>query len=284
MCLSANVQAQNSVDDLVKGVFKNEIVTFRIRQAEIIEPQDDVDYKAQNQPALAITLEVINHTKTKKISLQEEFQYELTDEFGNTYRLLSVPDHYERPIFFPNKHFPSIYPEEIFSETIFFEVPIEKSETLFLKFDATPLGISNAIQLSLPCFKIGEKEKSVVQELQSRNPIDNDLAIILPKNGAAVMPGEIVPLRIKLPADIDPPDRIYILSPDYLFEDTNLSSRYDLRIPPLQKLGPFIVVVMAMWNNDPKEIVISKSFTLKVVDPAKACMGECMNKRRNIRK
>ena len=54
-------------------------------------------------------------------------------------------------------------------------------------------------------------------------------------------------IKVQLREGIRPPDRIFIISPSYVFDSDQFARSYMLKVSNDQDFGPMIVVVMAAW-------------------------------------
>ena len=259
-------------------------IAVHIRQAELATAKDE------NTPdALNVTIDFINTSSTQKIDLSTEVGYALVDEFGNQYRRLSDETASTAP---RNKHYPSLYPNEKFTQVIAFEPPVEKSQRLELIISAPMWGESGSVKLLLP-FRSGEKKQDTLPPMEKvepsqpvqppeppvttpiRMPQQDDLKILYPSPGQKVKPGDSVFMRISLADDLPPPDEIRLYSPTSSFEDPGRAMRYDVRIPADQAPGPFTIVVLAVWGKEEIERTVSNSFTVEVVNKSNGCPENC---------
>ena len=262
----------NESTDIISNKERFEDIFFEVRDIKIAElPIDSAQLELSNPyiadglkieiPMMIISLDMINNTKNKKLDLAKDLKFELVDEFGNAYRhFAKAPKDYPDPVIVPNPHFPSLYPDEIFSETLFFEAPMDIGKQFYLQIDASALGYPQLVKKILPRSQMhrinGILKKRVAQEA--------DLKIVSPSDGELVKPGETVPLAIDLTNDVYLPDSLLIITPDYVLEDQNLKRQYQVRIPAELKQGEYTIVVMAQWQKFPKKMSISQSRTLKV--------------------
>lgn len=223
---------------------------------------------------VAISYELTNETQNRKIDLtKNDLDFALFDEFGNIYNELDSPSSYPQPTIIANKHFPSLYPKETVTYSIFFEAPVKPSQVLNLVINAESLGVADKVSFHLPVVRaLPPPEKQTVAYS------DDDLKITIPPNLRFIKPGEIIPIDVDI-AKIPRPDRIYIIAPFHLYEDTLAAGHYDLRIPKDQVEGPLTVVVLANWKDDDEEHTLSKSFTI-MVKPVKGarkiCSDDCV--------
>ncbi len=272
-------------DTLEKKNFEKDGITFLISQVHVGEwtketegslPESEtVNFKLQQKvPMLAVTIDLINKSSSKKLDLTQKMQYELNDEFGNAYDQLKIPMEYTDPVIFPNKNYPSLYPNEKFRQTIFFEAPIKSSQNLNLSILAKNLGMEEEILLPLPEEVIG----AITEYYNSEKTFsDNDLLVLTPQPGTKVYTGEVVNIEVKIKEGLQSPQSVYIISQDYTLEDERLIYKYKLKIPADQVLGPFTVLVIAKWNTKPEKTLLSKTILLEVIDRKKECEEACLN-------
>ena len=237
-------------------------IHFSIPQAAIGEfltlPQS-----SRLETVFAVTLEFRNGTSERKIDLAKGFSFAMQDEFLNSYRQIDSSSLFLPNGFSANLSPISVYPEGIYRRTIYFESPVAKSENLILKINAQNIGIADPIALNIARKMV----RNLVPPLEPRTPKDDDFSVIAPAAGTPVRPGTVVHVGIKFPQDIRRPNAIFIVAPDFTFEDPGTSCQYDVRIPKNQPQGPYVVVVMARWGTK-AEIVLSKSIMLEVVGQA----------------
>ncbi len=220
---------------------------------------------AQSLPAsrsamfLGLTIEFHNQNPHRKIDLNMDFGYHLRDEFQNEYRQVEVPGSASWAGFPRDLTPSSIYPEGLYRKTVFFENPVAVTKSLVLTIDAQNLGRSEPITLTIRRDQIPD----LTPLPQKRLPQEEDFAVLGPPAGTSVRPGTVVHIGIQIPADVSRPQGVYIISPNDIFEDRGSLYQYDIRIPKDQPQGPFVVVVMARWEQG-QEIVLSKSITLEV--------------------
>lgn len=214
----------------------------------------------------AVTYSIINQTGNKKIDLSAELAFILTDEFGNVYQRLEKPLNYGQPITVPGENFPSLYPDEQFTASIFFEAPVAASQVLNLVVDAKSIGVGETISLHLPVVRAlpAKTEEEIVFK-------DEDLQISVPKRLHRILPGDIIPIKVTVSEKIRSPDSIYIITPFYLHEDQDALGNYELRIPANQPDGPITVIVLSRWSREGQDATLSKSFTVNIKRPQTRC-------------
>lgn len=267
LCLS--VRADNNQTTVAPvlfpwGEFKSEAgVRFTIRDVEIGKWIKDAD-SHESLGIIAISYELVNETENRKIDLSNELAFTLTDEFGNQYKQFEKPLDYPRPVTVLNKYFPSFYPEEIFSSTVFFEAPVKSSQVIDLLIDAQNLGVTRQILFHLPVVRAFPPVKE-----QTAVVTDDDLQLILPPKLKSVKPGDTIPIRVRFAKDF-PPDKILVITPFYIYEDPRAAGQYNLRIPKKQPAGPLTIIVLASWAAGDTEQTASKSFTVLVRSRQKA--------------
>jgi hypothetical protein len=214
----------------------------------------------QNPLLFAVTIEFFNGNTQRKTDLVESFEFQLVDEFKNQYRVIPLREN--GATIFPKDEIPkSLYPGRKYRKTVFFEAPLNTSKTLTLTIRGNNLSVNEPIVLAIATKYIREWRPRQV----ARFPSEDDFQVIGPELGAPIFPGAVVHIGVRVPKDVRAPSGVYIISPNYVFEDADLRYQYDVRIPRDQPLGPFVVVVMARWGQT-NEIVLSKSITLQIVD------------------
>lgn len=239
------------------GAYKNDGLIFSVLHAEIIRQQPNVSY-------LAVTFDLKNETEHRKIDLNNKLELTLTDDFQNNYSQLEMPQWYAGSTEVLNDNSASLYPGKVMTQTAFFEVPINTASEIILSIDATGADIQDNIHLRF----LTKNIKMFIPEQKKYIPTDDDLKIEYPKSGMInVRPGDYVHMNIKLSSDVSSPSKVYILSPNYMFEDSELKYSYNVLIPESQKSGPFNIVIMIEWNEDTGKRYISKSVIFDVVDP-----------------
>jgi hypothetical protein len=213
---------------------------------------------------IAITYGIKNGTENRKIDLAGEMVFRLTDEFGNVYRRLEPPVNFERPVTVPNKNFPSLYPGEQFTASVFFEPPVDASQTLNLRVDAENIGVAEPVVFRLPMVRT------------SPVPPEEQLEIAIPRKfHRRVKPGDTIPIKVMVSDKLDVPDSIYIIAPFHVYEDQDAQGSYALRVPKDQPPGPLTVVILTRWGLQGQEQTLSKSFTVQVDPSPKPCSEKC---------
>jgi hypothetical protein len=267
--LSAENEAGNPS---VLNEYERDDFSFRVLRTEIV-PSAGNPKDAEPAPmVLAIDFALENNLPTRKVNLTDNLQFKLLDEFGNSYRRLSPRCIRQGRKIHPPKFPLSLYPNEKFKEFLCFEAPLAASQQLFLWVDASALGLTEPISIPLSREKIlGDNWVPA-----KRPPTEDDLKILFPKEGMTARPGQVVYLRIKFPKDALAPQSLYVVSPQYTFQDNQVTYRYDLRIPKSTKSGPFLIIVLAKWGDLFEDFTVSKSVTLNIVsDLTQKCVENC---------
>jgi hypothetical protein len=255
--------------ELIFSIVGAKIGQWRQLPASIAQPPVAAD-PLKPRSMLAVTYRFKNDTSTKKLDLSKKFEFRLMDEFGNEYESLVAPADYPDPVFTAQRHFPSLYPQDSVTETIFFETPIERSRHLRLIWDARNVGIYPPIVFRIPARDI---EKPPPDEVNI--PGESDMKILYPPPGLTVKPLDVIPLKFHLAREFPKPDTVFIITPSYTFEDLEFVRYYDLRIPADQPPGAMIVVILLRWKIGETEQTLSKSITLNVIDPQEDCKQNC---------
>ena len=182
-------------------------------------------------PQLSVDFRLLNTTDTRKLDLQKEFSFVLTDEFGNRYQIRhqSVQESYQ------SLSAVSIYPKEAFARTLNFELPIEKAAKVALNIDGNPVGIAQPIVLDLPPIPKEEMHAGI--------------KITSPEKDA-VFDREALVHLIVVPSSAVVPDKIIIDALDHTFEDASprINNIYDLNIAKDFPTGMTTVSVIAQWT------------------------------------
>lgn len=267
-------------DALLNEKYVNNGLGFTVENAKIIagasnaSPQDNAPF-AQNVsgeavPTLAIRYSFTNNNSTKKIDLDEPFEFTLNDEYGNKYHILSRPNTYLEPTAIYTGNFPSVYPGQRIEETVFFEAPIPESRSLFLSIDALNVDIPETIVIKIPTAHMEGREAillpdgNVAQLAEKKAETQiGPLKIISPVNGASVIPGQTVHLEVGIPNATASPEAIFVVIPSYVLRDDKVIYHYDVTIPEDQN-GPLSVVVIGKWHQKESEEILSDSILLNV--------------------
>ena len=218
---------------------------------------------------IAVTYELFNHNPTRKINFNEGLRFRLLDEFNNEYRQLGRPMDYDRPVRFAPAHFPSIYPDETFKETIFFEAPIKRSRTLTLLADKKNDYRNLPMEIPIPVDKIMVYDNKTQQfAVSDRFP---GIKIVIPSNNTPVQPNEIINMHV-LVHGVKAPDSLVVVAFNTTFEDYHPGKNnvYDLRIPADQTSGPLSVSIIGRWvgPEGQDDLVLSDNIVLNVVTPS----------------
>ena len=169
-------------------------------------------------------------------------------------------------------HKKSLYPNDSISYTLIFENPIKKFQELILSVDNIEPGMNTPINLAIPKDKITIDDKKLITEA-----VDTyDIKILTPSQNASVSPNSIVPLKLAFDNNVPLPSSIYVISRDYVLEDTKSSLNYAIRIPQSPKDESFPIHIIAKWNINDEIYHISKTLFLKIMDPTKKCLINCL--------
>jgi len=231
-----------------------------------------VPVRSNKSSILAIRYDFLNENIRKKVDLHRNFQFTLKDEFGNFYRQFDKPLDYEGVSEFYNKNYPSVYPGERVGQTVFFEAPIESTETLFFSIDARNIGLQTEIVIKLPLkqmvtvdsdfySRFREAEEKADAQKNQIGPIK----IVKPKSGLTVEPGQMVRIEVEIPENSREPDNIFVMIPSYVLKDAELHYQYDVTIPKDQK-DSMTVLVIGQWKHGDDEEILSDSIRLKIFD------------------
>lgn len=237
---------------------------------------------------IAITYQLLNANPNKKINLDKSFQFHLLDEFENQYLKIPKPDSYDQPIMVTDKHFPSVYPNETFKETVFFEAPISTSKRLTFLIKASPLGEAKVAKLIIPVEKsLTVAIPEVQNQLKAQGievPVQTDsivgtsrasrsVSIVFPATWTPINRGDPTQLHVSVSGN---PDLIIVAALGTTFQDKNPQSEnvYDLRIPFGYHTGPMNISVIAQWENGLEEpFILSDSIFMEVQSPYRFLEG-----------
>jgi hypothetical protein len=210
-------------------------------------------------PHIAITYEITNSSTTRKPTLDQNRKTRLIDEFGNEYRQIKLPNINQFITRMP-KNFPSLYPGDTYTTTVFFETPIPAAKKLKFICSAVDLGLTKPIDLFIDI-----TDRSTVTPIQIK---DNDqpalgIRIVDPPSGTILNQGDVVHIRIMAKGD-KPPKKIIVITLNTYFEDKapGLENVYDLNVPLNQTPGNYLVNVIAEWPGTTAENNITLSDTL----------------------
>ena len=178
---------------------------------------------------LAVTYQVHNNNPTRKFNFNHDFTFVLKDEYGNIYKQFKKPSDYPRPILFTSNHFPSIYPFESFRETVFFEVPIKKSQELVFVIESKSYNNAQPVKIKIPVGAITAFQKE--QAYPSAQLIPG-LKIVAPANGQTVLTGDLVQIYV-ITQGMKLPESIVLVTLGKTFEDLDPGKNnvYDINIP-----------------------------------------------------
>jgi hypothetical protein len=139
--------------------FKKEVnvdgLVFFVNDASLVN-------SSSGMTSIAVTLKVVNGDNTKKIDLSEGFSYRMADNFSNEYRMIGESSGFGKKAKILPDRFPSFYPGESYTETVFFEPPIESVKFLIFKINASSVGIKNEIKINIPADMIAKAPEKPV--------------------------------------------------------------------------------------------------------------------------
>jgi hypothetical protein len=207
---------------------------------------------------LVIEFRFNNQTGTRKIDLDTGFQYALADNFNNRYRPLPKPRDYTKQLEHLPANFPSVYPGESCSTTLFFEAPVSQAATLQLLVTAPSMGITNPLPVS---FSITPINPAATVADQSAPWVK----ITSPESGAVVERGVVFPLEIKL-APEHLPKKLIVIAFGQTFEDKTPTENntYNIAVPENTPFGQASINVIGRWGNPPDDQVASKDIVVYV--------------------
>ena len=256
-----------------------------LNQARLVKPAKfEPDESAM--PIFAVNYILINNTETKKLELAKPFDFELTDEFGNRYKVIT-PHANKKNNAWPEA---SLYPGATKEGTVYFEAPVKISQTLSLTIDAANIGIPQKLKIHIPSTKIKRQMSAKIDlaELADITESSNEKAVNSRSHGrnfyitnpaaqAQVLPGDTVHLQVQVNKNISKPGTVFIVTPFKVLEDASAALGYNIQIPENQPKGPITVVVIGKWLN-PAEHILSDSVTFHVVDKSEQCLKDCWAK------
>ncbi len=205
---------------------------------------------------LVIEFRFNNQTGTRKIDIDSGFQYALADNFNNRYRPLPKPKDYTKQLERLPPNFPSVYPGESCSTTLFFEAPVTQAQSLDLLVTAPGIGITTPLSVHFSIIPINPAS-------QTGQPTPW-MQIASPENGAVMERGTTFPLRISLKTG-QLPNKLIVIAFGHTFEDPTPTedNTYNIAIPEDAPIGQTSVNVIGHWadplNNDQitsKDIVL----------------------------
>jgi len=254
-------------------------VVFNVDWARISYWKDSVGEKPSKE-MLALKFNFRNIDKTKKYDLSKGFNFELTDEYGNSYWWLSTPEDYEGSVENRTDNFPSLYPTDKYSKVVFFEAPIQKSESLYFTLDVPDFEIDQPIVVKIPINKVSvstiqtdSKKAKKAQKVRTMQ-MPNELRIMPNLKKRSVVPGDKVSLVVQVLGGNVSPKSIFVILPHYVLEDTPPTYKYDVVIPKDQNEGKMTVIVVGKWIYRDEEVFLSDSLILDVSCPGKCCKGD----------
>ncbi|MFH0752969.1 MAG: hypothetical protein V2A70_00205 [Candidatus Omnitrophota bacterium] len=191
---------------------------------------------------IAVEFRFFNQTGMAIVDGKNVFQYSLTDNFNNRYRPIQKPDNYTKELEDLPPNYPTLYPGESCTKTIFFETPVAEITSLELLIAAPALNIISPV--SIP-FSINSYDFA-----DNSEPIGSWISIQSPENGAVLQRGAIFPLNIRLNPDQLPNELIISLF-GQTFEDNAPSENntYNIAIPRNTPVGLNSINVIGRWGG-----------------------------------
>ena len=214
------------------------------------------------EPAtIAITYEITNASTTRKFTLEQNRKLRLTDEFGNVYRQAKAPKGVVTlPIPDKDVDLISLYPNEKYTATVFFEAPIPVAKKLKLSCAASDLGLTKPVDLFIDI-----TNRSALMPIGMKDNHHPTLAvrIVDPPGGTILNQGDVVHVRIMAEGD-KPPHKIIVIALNTYYEDKTpaFENVYDLNIPIEQPAGNYLINVIAEWPGTTADNNITLSDTL----------------------
>ncbi len=222
-----------------------------------LEVQTSSLNESQRLKYILVDLLLTNENDTKKISFDQKFEYILSDEFDNHYRILPKPGNYNDPVERKPSNFPSIYPKESYAHVLFFEAPVTKAEKLKLEIKSSIPGLEGPFKIDF--------------SLQSPEPVaatgPAKVEIRFPENGDVFLTGDIMPLDINIHSG-ELPSKIIIVAFGSTLQDSKPAEEniYDIVIPAEAPTGQTSISVIAHWIKPRNSVqqILSKDVVIYV--------------------
>ena len=233
-----------------------------------MEKREDQKIIAKNEHGnmiemLAITYQVHNKNSTRKFNFNHDFTFSLKDEFGNIYQPFKKPSDYPRPVLFTSNHFPSIYPFESFRETVFFEVPVKKSQELKFTIETKSFNNAQPVEITIPVSAVVPFQNETYPSTQ----LIPGLKIVAPVSGQMVLNGDLVQIYV-VTQGVKLPESIVLVTLGTTFEDLDPGKNnvYDINIPVDQTDGSLGITVIGRWRGETPEtdLVLSDNIIVNV--------------------
>jgi hypothetical protein len=251
---------KQTVTIVVSNVFLND-------PTDLLTPPENTKientFPSTDQPSyIAVSYEITNTITTKKLNLEGNRELLLIDEFGNEYRQINRPEKFNGPVIKPPKSFPSLYPGERYTETVFFEPPIAAAKGLKLIVNAKSLRMDKPAELFID---ISDRASLRTSGNKSIIPSSVDLRIVDPQNGTILNQGDVIHIRVMASGD-KPPKKIIVVALNTYFEDKSpaFENVYDLNVPLEQEPGNYVINVIANWAGSRSDNNITLSDTLSI--------------------
>lgn len=217
---------------------------------------------------IAISYSLTNQNSQKKIDLDGKFSYALFDNFGNRYRAMRKPDDYKSTVLLVSKNFPSMYPGEVYGETLFFEAPISLARSVTLNIGAEGLRLNRPVELMIPLNANGPIDNVPVKSLaddkskvvpghsqaitspQIASFSPDKIKIISPLPGVVLEQGQVARVQVSS-VNGRLPKRVIVIALENIFQDNSPRSDnvYDLNIPANQIPGSYMINIIAEWPS-----------------------------------
>jgi hypothetical protein len=258
--LSFSIHAEEIPEAHPIAVLSQDDLVFGVRSIQL----NAADQTGQPDN-LAVHFFLQNGNDTKKVDLLDGLTFELEDEFNNHYRQIPPNAAGLNAMFqvkYPKK-FPSLYPQEIYEEVVFFEPPVQSSQELNFIVKVQSIGLLNDIHLRLPLRNAQPRQETLIQK-----PKQQDVAIhiVYPDKRVVLTPGETIHISVRsMPRDRQP-ESIYVISPFYVLHDTDVVYGYDVTIPKDYKETSLTIVVVGKWPGaEDEQDMSSDSVTFDVM-------------------
>lgn len=198
---------------------------------------------------LSMDLKLVNTNPNKKVDLTQAPEVRLTDDFGNTYHLLSSSSQDQKEL--PR----SLYPNDFHVFSMNFEQPLSSVKKLKLAVELSSAGLTAPaiVPVDLP-----------------QETVEVAMEIISPRNGAIVEAGRLVHLVVESPSG-KVPERIIVNGLDTTFEDADPAQHnvYDLNVPLDVPAGNLSITVIGQRRAPDNQLLTASDTVVVTVSSAR---------------